>query len=319
MRLRDVLVEELKERGISCLSFKTSKVFKFDPMQFAALMIISGRMSVCKGEGRYKFNLNSERVEECGYLLDKCEDGLIKREDLLKRAKNFPYIAIDCRYHHLHSEKEFKSLMTQIKETLNVVREYMWDERLVIAGLKTDTNATHVERLEDFLKDKKRIILLDPNAEEVFDGERADVYIIGGIVDKSGNKKGLTSKIGEEIKRSGIEFEARKILLRGSVIGVPDRLNHIAEIVLKVVLDGKSVEEAIREVQPKKVAKWRLRIELPKFVEKVEIKGKTFRIVRKSVLKKFDWLNVGEKEFYEVATEQGVIVVDDHFRVSDNS
>ena len=319
MRLRDVLAEELRKRGIDCISFRTSKVFKFDPLQFAALMIANGKANVCRGEGKYKFNLNSERVEECNYILDYCESGLISREELLERAKNFPYIAIDCRFHHLHSEKEFKSLMTQIRETLNVVREYMWDERFVISGLKTDTNATHVEKLEDFLRGKERIILLDPNAEEVFEGERADVYVIGGIVDKSGNKKGLTSKIGEEIRKSGIDFESKKILLRGNVIGVPDRLNHIAEIVLKVVLDGKSVEEAIKEVQPKKVAKWRLRIELPKFVEKVEIKERTFRIVRKSVLKKFDWLNIGEKEFYEIAAEQGVIVVDDHFRVSDNS
>ena len=318
MRLKDLLVEELKRRGINCISFRTAKAFKYDPIQFAALMIANGKMNICEGEGKYKFDLEGNEVDECNFVLDRCE-GIIDRESLLKKADDFPYIAIDCRYHHLHSEKEFKSLIIQIKETLNVVREYMWDERLVVAGLKTDTNALHVDKLEDFLRDKKKIILLDPNAEDVFEGEKAEVYIIGGIVDKSGNKKGLTSKLGEELRREGIEFESKKILLRGDVIGVPDRLNHIAEIVLKVVLDGKSVEEAIREVQPRKVAKWRLRIELPKFVERIEIRGKKFRIVRKSVISKFDWLNITEEDFYEVASEQGVIVVDDHFRVSDNS
>jgi len=319
VRLKDVLVDLLREKGIDCVSFKTAKVFGHDPLQFAATLIASGKAKLCRGKGKYCFNLIGERVEYCEFTLDRCGEAVISREDLVERASDFPYIVIDCRFAHLHSEKEFKSLMTQIRETLNVVREYMWDERLVVSGLKTDTNATHVDRLEDFLKDKKRIILLDPNAEEVYEGERADVFIIGGIVDKSGNKKGLTSKIGEELRRNGIEFESRKILLRGDVVGVPDRLNHIAEIVLKVVLEGKGVEEAIREVQPRKVAKWRLRIELPKFVERVSVRGKTFRVVRKSVFERFDWLNITKEDFYDVAREQGVIVIDDQFRVSDNS
>ena len=315
MRLKDVFVEFLNSKNIRCISTNSKKVLREDPIQFIARNFASGKFEICRGEGRFSFNLKGERIERCEYVAWKCEG--ISRDEIENELDKFPYIVVDCSLKHLHSDKELKSLIRQIEKTLSVVRKYMWDERLVIAGMKTMTSALHYESVEDFLREKKpeRVILLDPNAGEIFHGERADCYIIGGIVDKTGNKKGTTSLIYERLVDNGFELERRKIVLRGDILGVPDRINHITEIVLKIVLDGMEVEKAIYDVQNRKIARWRLRREIAKNSRRIEVKGRPFRIIGKSFYEEVvGWLKINKKDFYRCASEMGVIVVDDELQ-----
>jgi len=86
----------------------------------------------------------------------------------------------------------------------------------------------------------------------------------GGIVDKTGNKKGAIPRMGERLQENGIKVKRRRISLRGDIVGVPDRINLILEILLKMIFEDKKMEEAILEVQPYKDARWRLRKRIAK-------------------------------------------------------
>ncbi len=317
MRLKDVFVEMLKSKGIERVGTRLRKVVSSqDPIRMMALYVANGKASVCEGSGglQHSLDLNGNFVSEPpqAYVGNCDGKAVLSREELLSTT-DFPYIVVDCRFYDLHSEKEKRKLGIQVKQTLGVIREYMWDEKLIISGIDFGFGC-YYPSTEEFLAEKNisRIVLLDPNAEKVFDGSKAECYIIGGIVDKSGNKRGLTSKIGEQLEKAGFDVDSRKILLRGDIVGVPDRINHIAEIVLKVILDGKDVESAIREVQPPIVAKWRLRKDLHERTIRVCCNGRVFRVVAKSAFSEFaEWLNIRWRDFYEVCREQRFFVVSD--------
>ena len=313
MRLRDVLVKILKDRGIETISTDLDRILESDDvLQMMAVWIANGKAGVCMGHKGVAFNLKGERVKgEAEVFVGRCEDPLIEREDLVSKVE-FPYIVIDCTFYDKHIEKEKRKLRLQINQTLGVVRKFMWDGMLIITGYDFGVGV-YYPSTADFIRDRgiEDVILLDPNGKEIFTGQRAECYIIGGIVDKVGNKKGWTSKLGEMLKREGIEFRSMRILLRGDTVGVPDRLNTVTEIVLRVVLDGEDVESAIRSVQSRLVARWRLRKELPKFTVRVDVNGRPFRVIRRSVFGEFDWLNLKKEDFYRVCSELGYIVLKD--------
>ncbi|MBE8539072.1 tRNA (guanine-N1)-methyltransferase [Geoglobus acetivorans] len=315
MRLKHLFVEFLKSRGIECISTNSRKVLGEDPIAYIARNFVSGKFRIFEGQGRFSFDLDGNRIDACRYVAWKSREG-IGREEIEDRLGDFPYLVVDCSLAGLHSEKELRSLKKQVNWTLRVVREFMWDERYVVAGMDTGTSAQHFPSVEDFLDQVRpgKVILLDPGAEEEFRGENADCYIIGGIVDKTGNKRGTTALIYERLVKNGYSVERRKILLRGDVIGVPDRINHIAEIVLRAVMDGTSVEEAILSVQSRKIARWRLRKEIVKNSEKIKRNSRSFRVIRKSFFEDVKtWLNVELEDFYRCASDMGIIVVDVDF------
>lgn len=315
MRLRDVFVSFLRARGIDCISTNSRKVLDEEAIQYIARKFADGEFRIREGEGKYRFDLDGRRIESCRYIAWRFSDG-IGVEEIREELEKFPYIVVDCSLKDIHIEKELKSLVNQIQKTLSVVRRYMWDGKLVIAGMRTPVSAPHYPSVEDFLRENnpEKVILLDPNAEEIFRGDVADCYIIGGIVDKVGNKAGATELIYRRLIGNGFRVERRKILLRGEVVGVPDRINHIAEIVLKSVLDGIDVERAIYEVQNRKIARWRLRKEIARKCSRVVVNGRRFRVIEKSFFDEVRaWLNVIEDDFYRCARDMGVIVIDDDF------
>ncbi len=318
MRLRDVFVEFLKEKGIDRISTSSFKALDEEPIQYIARKFASGEFKIAEGRGKYCFDLNGNFVDSCSYVAGKFERGMSCNE-ISHVLDKFPFIAIDCSLRDIHSSKELSSLKKQIQKTLSVIRSYMWDDRLVVTGLDVGISCRRYARIEDFLSemDFKKIVLLDPNGEDVFRGERAECYIIGGIVDKAGNKKGTTELIYRKLVENGFQIERRKILLRGDVVGVPDRINHIAEIILKCVLDGMDVEKAIYEVQNRKIARWRLRKEIAKNAKRVEISGKKFRVIERSFFDEVrKWLKVNEDDFYRCARDMGVMVLGDAFIIA---
>lgn len=221
------------------------------------------------------------------------------------------YIVIDCRYFDKHTDKEKKKLILQVQQSLGVVKKYSC--KLVVTHKDLGVGF-YYPSTSSFIRDRgiRNVILLDPRGEDLFVGQKAECYVIGGIVDKVGNKKGWTSKIGEELRKYGINFKSVRIELRGDVVGVPDRINSIVEIVLRV-LNGEDVEDAIRNVQSPLVAKWRLRKEIPKRTVRIDVKGKPFRVIKKSEFENFKWLNVRLKDFYEVCSELRYLILKDEW------
>jgi len=316
MRLKDIFVERALERGIE--KIYAPRLKKSDPLAFLASQIASGKISLYKPKRskRLCITIYGEIVEGIpdAYAGRGDEKAILDKNDLIDLSSHFPYIVIDCSLRDIHSQKELVSLDRQIRKTLSVVRKFMWDERLVVTAFNSGISALHYPSTEEFLEKMsfEKVVLLDPIAEERFQGERAECFIIGGIVDRSGNKEGATEKIYRRLEKSGIDVERRRIELRGDIIGVPDRINLIAEIVLRAVLDGCDVEKAIYLSQSRKIARWRLRKEIVKESEKVDINGRKFRFIRKSFFKDVSgWLKVNEEDFYRCARDMGIIVIDD--------
>ncbi|MEM4747396.1 MAG: tRNA (guanine-N1)-methyltransferase [Archaeoglobaceae archaeon] len=311
MRLREFFVEKLSSLGIERIGTRIKEiVYSRDPIKAMALEVANGRAYVLKGSANlnYSFTLDGKIVREKPQAYVDKEGEVLFGKEIFEMG-NFPYIAIDCRFYDLHSEKERSKLRLQVTQTLGVIREFMWDGRLIVAG-KDFGVGVYCEKLEEFLLNRgiNEVVLLDPKGDELFKKGDARCYVIGGIVDKGENRY-LTGAIGDELEKAGIKCERQRIELRGDIVGVSDRINHIAEIVLKVVLDDVGVEEAVREVQPRVVAKWRLRKELPKKSVRLRVGDKTVRVVSKSVFKDFDWLNLQKSDFYDVCREQRLYLV----------
>lgn len=311
MRLKDVFIEKLRTFGIERIGAKFKVDFR-DPIRSMALQIMNSNAKVIPSDHglSFSFSLDGKLLElppqaAVGYG----NEAIFGKEELL--THDFPYVAIDCRFYDLHSEKEKSKLKLQVTQTLGVVRDFMWDERLIIAGRDFGVGV-YCEKLEDFLHNRgiDEVFLLDPKGDKIFDKKKAKCYVIGGIVDKGVNKD-LTSKIGDELEKSGIKCDRRRIELRGDIVGVPDRINHIAEIVLKVAFDGLEIEKAVVAVQPALVARWRLRKEIPRMSVRVRLKDKTIRVIAKSSFDELSWLNARRSDFYEVCREQQIYVVSD--------
>lgn len=306
-----MFVEKLREHGVERIGAKC-RLKLGDPIKSMTLEIMNSNAKVIRGDHglSFSFTLDGKKLNlPPQAVVGHGSEVVFGKEDLL--VHDFPYIAVDCRFYDLHSEKEKSKLKLQVTQTLGVVREFMWDERLIVSG-KDFGIGIYTEKLEEFLQSKgiDEVVLLDPKGEKSLDNRKARCYVIGGIVDKAENRD-LTSKIGEELEKEGIRCDRRRIELRGDIIGVPDRINHIAEILLRVVIDGLEIEKAVREVQPVIVAKWRLRKELPKKGVRLRIGDKTIRVVSKSSFGEFDWLNLRKNDFYEVSMEQKLYLVSD--------
>lgn len=314
MRLKDVFISELRKRGVERIGTRLKKVMSSpDPIAKMALYVANGKAEVCRSDGglQHSFTLDGRFVNlPPQAYVGKCESEILLSKDELTQYP-FPFVVVDCRFYDEHTEKERWKIELQVKQTLGVIREYMWDDKLVVTC--RDVGFGRFWRTtEEFLRENeiRKVVLLDPNGDELYDRTGAKCFIIGGIVDKTGTKKGYTSKIGRALERAGVEVDYRRIELRGDVVGVPDRINHIAEILLRVELDGEDVEKAIRAVQPPLVAKWRLRKELHDKTVRVCLGGKTVRVVEKNVFDEFrEWLNITKKDFYEVCREQKFFVV----------
>lgn len=87
--------------------------------------------------------------------------------------------------------------------------------------------------------------MLDPEGDCVLSEELVrvmDMFIVGGIVDKERRVKGETARLYRLLR---LNVPRCRIELRGSIIGVPDRINKVIEIILMTLFETGSIEEAI--------------------------------------------------------------------------
>ncbi len=287
MRLGEVVKREVcrKIEGYKILS--PPKLKKLDVFQAYGVLVMSKGFVVVRGRDYIKVTKFPKVSEEV--ILDKSSLERKIREMNVK----YPLIIVDTRYESMHTDRELRKLRVQLNQSLHVVRKFMWDEMLIV----TSSSERYC---------KGRVAVFTPYGEKVYSGEYYDTVVIGGIVDKCVRKEGLSLKLAEEIERAGVKVSRVRVELRGSVVGVPDRINQFIELLLLCMVDGMSVEEAIKAVQPRIVARWRLRRELPKYVEKRN--GE--RVVSKEAFSELSsWLNITWSDFEKVAREQQVRIV----------
>ncbi|MCY0849804.1 hypothetical protein [Sulfuracidifex metallicus] len=183
----------------------------------------------------------------------------------------YPKFVVDMKLWNYLTDEERKDLIRQIGLSISVIRRYFWDENLVIANQPSCLDSMLNYMFKDFsyrvprrFKLERDSIVLDPYAEDEINEDlirRTKVFIIGGIVDKGKRFDRATEYL---TKVSGYqEVKGYKITLRSSIIGVPDRINKILEILMKVI-QGSTLEEAIIEEQTTSEKLARARYEIAK-------------------------------------------------------
>lgn len=179
-----------------------------------------------------------------------------------------PRIYIDLGLWDIHTEAEKNELVEQVVASIAVVRRYLFDSNLILAR----TPAEFLDKFNKMAKGMKHAVamsrepppptavVLDPEGPQSLteDVVRAEpVFVVGGVVDKERIYKGATSRLAASIGAS----KRYRIELRGSVVGVPDRINKVIEILLAVRF-GAPLEEAIIAAQAKRDKLYRLMAEL---------------------------------------------------------
>lgn len=231
----------------------------------------------------------------------------------------FPLFLVDLGFWRLHTDEEKSRLRIQLSMTLNTVRKFLWDRHLAVTSVQQGVR----EQLDQVMGSNKafitsarpaellwslgaeEVIILRPDAPEELtarDLEKADAFVIGGIVDLT-PRKGV-SRVLDRMVPWGVP---KKITLRGSTIGVPDRINRIVEIILKAmfVYNG-DVERAVVSSMTKRDIARRLFVEVmkrsrPSGGRRVIRESEYYDIVR--------WLPVSWEDFLEAARKAHVEVV----------
>ncbi|MBB5255037.1 tRNA (adenine(9)-N1)-methyltransferase Trm10 [Sulfurisphaera ohwakuensis] len=241
MILGKLLAEELKERGIYKIYIGYEK---------PSLQNIAVKMLV-KNYGFVKREISGKRIGEIeGISLykgkgdEKVDFAFTKGgEKIPIKLPKYPLIVIDMSLFNELDEEEKKKTLLQVNLTLHVIRKFLWDGNLALINSPNISlgKARNIDNIET-----DNCIVLDPYGDIIANEEiirRTDVFIIGGIVDKGRRLKHATSKLAEKYPCKKV-----KITLRGSIVGVPDEINKITDIILAVKF-GKDIEKAIIETQ----------------------------------------------------------------------
>ncbi|WP_181454348.1 tRNA (guanine-N2)-dimethyltransferase [Methanothermobacter tenebrarum] len=325
-RLSLIFKELLKKEGIGKVG-SLCRLGWNDPFQEMAVSILDGRGAIIRLNEPVKlaWNLDGELAGSSYYAYSPSDhdDIIIGKEKIIEEISKYehPYFIIDLMYWDEHTIKEKRKLALQLNQSYGLIRDYLWGERLVLTWLNKEAESSMhfpLSRItsfkgptHQFLAENgiKEAILLDPWAKRDIKPEdfTSKAFIIGGIVDKTGDKKGTTPRIGEKLQENKIKVKRRKISLMGDTVGVPDRINLILEILLKMMFEDKKMEEAILEIQPYRDARWRLRKELPK--HKIKLKG--MAIIEKEIFHKYSrWLNIRWKDFQKVVDDLNLKAVE---------
>ncbi len=330
--LADVLRDALREKGIESIGTLSKRFRKSkNKLQDIAIEIAHGKGAIFRVPEKtaVAWDLNGNRVEGSYYayaplcMADKFEM-VLSPEELRSKLPEWPYFIIDLQLWDKHTQKEKGKVCLQINQSYGLLRDYFTGKELVVTWANEEFREMFHGPLDritaydgptaEFLKEKEidEVVLLDPWADEVLSEKDFEVraFIIGGIVD-TGHDKKLTPKIGEELERAGIRVRRRKIVLRGDVTGVPDRINRILGIILKMMVEGKSMDEAVYEFQEPLHARWRLRKELPKRAVRYRVDGKTYRVVEKELFDEYSkWLKIRWEDFVKVLRELDLVALE---------
>lgn len=331
--LADVFREALKEKGISSIGTLSKRFRKSkNKLQDIAIEIVHGKGAVFRVPEKtaVAWDLNGNRVDGSYYayaplcMREKFEP-VLTPEELREKLPDWPYFIIDLYHWDKHTQKEKGKICLQVNQSYGLLRDYFTGSELAVTWANEefremfhgplDRITTYGGPTSEFLKENgiNEVVLLDPWAEEVLSEKDFDVkaFIIGGIVDTGGNKKKTTPKIGEELESAGIKVRRRKIVLRGDVVGVPDRINRILGIILKMMVEGKSMDEAVYEMQEPLHARWRLRKELPKRATRYMVEGKVYRVVEKELFDEYSkWLKIRWEDFVKVLRELDLVALE---------
>ena len=264
----------------------------------------------------YRFILGKGDVKaDAAYFQStRCRRLCIRRDDLIELLpqKPVPLIVVDLTQLPEHNLDEASSLRRQLAATLGVIRQYLWDRHLLLTSAPAGTIGwlhsfihSRFIRVTSLATDEAlsiygytgKVILLDPSADKPLSREdvlEAEAFILGGIVDKR-PRPGATARL--PIERA----QRRRIELRGSLIGVPNTINTLVDVILRAryIYDG-NIERALYDIIPPHEARIRAYVEIARTASK---KG----CISWSFYEKLrEWLPLRPRDFEKAARMAGV-------------
>ena len=232
--------------------------------------IVRGEASVCREYVRgYPLTLSygvvvgieSERgsaeFDHC--IRRRCAKHEVKgvSEALREFVLELPIFVLDFSLYELHTETECKLLLPQLMSAISQVKRRLTELNIVLANVPTKLVSVikeltafkglilnEIESARMYGNFSDRMLLLDPYASEVLDESdcmKYQVFVLGMIIDDKIPRPYATSVMARIL---GVNLPRKKIVLWGSRVGVPNRVNKVIDIVLDIRA-GKRLEEAI--------------------------------------------------------------------------
>ncbi len=322
---------------------------KVDYLQWLSILLLQNRARICvddyrDGEVIYerfgvKLLHGRGNVRSRFYARWRDSECPVEIEDIYKSLREYSrelrrkiLFIIDLSFWNEHTEIEKKELIEQIIMSIKLIRSYLYDTCLVLTSCcedftqyfnKLNRNMYHeVEITSQDLRRylmkivrEHRVAMLDPEGDHVLtdvDARSYTAYIIGGIIDKERVDKYGTYRLYNLYRLYELNIPRFRICLDCSIIGVPDRINRIIEIVIKSALLGKSVREAILEAQSKKDRIYRWYYEIQKYSKKIVKDGKVVKhVVSRDLLNKLMSLYpISDKDINKIFRSLNVEIVD---------
>lgn len=327
---REALARLLSEKGISevCVPRPVNRRrLREQGLQEIAVYMLVEEAGICRARGGlYCKTLSTDMGVEIGvpsregrsfsYQVSKrCTTPVLSWQNLYEMLPSppLPAFVVDLSRRSMHTEEELRSLKVQLALSLSVVRRYLWDPHLILSGADEGVRPW----LSDMVGDAKmiisgekpgkilwnmradKVIILRPDAEKPLRREEvleADAFLLGGIVDKI-PRPGVSRFLDASVPW-GV---ARRIELRGSLVGVPDRLNRIIEIILRVIFEDAGIEEAVLASMTRRDVRRRLHVEIMRASRggRVPLDRDHYESLRR-------WLPIDYREYVEVAEKAGV-------------
>ena len=252
--LAEELAEALKGKGIESIL-----VDKLEPslQRIAVKMLVKGYGIITEpGLGRVV-------AEEEGIKIlkpngeERADVKVVKGAEIPFVPPELPQFVLDFSLWDEMTEEEKRKTLFQVEMTVATIRNWLWEGNIRLANVPQGLSFPYRFATKAV---SGKCVVLDPKGDEINSEELRsyDVFIIGAIVDKGRRLKDATQRLA---KKAGYDCPRVRIALWGSTVGVPDEINKIVEIVLKVKR-GEDLEKAVIEEMSKSDiiarAKWEL-------------------------------------------------------------
>lgn len=238
-------------------------------LTYLAISLLLGRIRICFNEvqgtpmGFYKnivlVNTAKKGISSDAIILRSsyCAKDITTniKEKMLWMLPRTPLFIIDLSLWELHHDKEKSSLIKQLAVAISTIRKWLTDLNVVLVSVPSEVrqrlqtlipNVVY-QTSEEFYKtlDPQYTVVLDPYASDElteYDVHRYSYFVIGGIIDRLYPRPYATYMV---YKLNRFNFPRKAIKLRGSIIGVPNELNKIIDIILSTRISNLSLEESI--------------------------------------------------------------------------
>jgi len=316
-----MLLGELRRRGIGrvCIGGVDCG---YDAPQCIALNVLLGRVGLCRGVARGKLivDYGDVKVLRTSRIGEPCEVSLGRHcSDPVDISLSVPspIFVIELSLWDVHTDSEKNELVEQVITSLSVIRRFLWDGNLVLSNPSPEfkerlgrmaKGMRHAVRTTDYPPlIKGRTVMLDPEGDCRLSDKGVvenDVFILGGIVDKEVKRRGMTRRLYEELGLDQHGIPRCRIELRGSRVGVPDRINKLIEAVI-LARFVSNLDDAILMCQSKRDRINRLVRE----IQRSSLRVNNTHVITRELLERINWLGASGGEVEEALRRAHALVI----------